>query len=527
MPIDTAKARQILDEIDTRTAALRSLLTDAPPVQGGVIRVKVGDDLQKALDAAKAGDTIRVQPGTYKGNYLLRKRPGTDPADIVTIRPDVEDGNLAVKAGRWITPDFAPALVKLQSGDGITEALRTDPGAHGFLILGLDIPPVEKSHTMVSFGLDKAGGQVTLDAQPWGIVVDRCYFHGDPTPGIGQHRAIAANCGSLIVRASYFGDIFEVGRDAQAICGWNGFGPFVIENNYIEASGENVMFGGAGPGIPNLIPTDITIRHNFFTKNLAWKSHPTPPTVKNDLELKNAMKVLIENNVFENSWPQAQSHPIIFKAVNADTFDTWSICADVVMQYNLIRKVAGFLNIHNTEGNGPTQGTHRLTIRHNLAFDINETFPGGDGRAFLIGSGPEAVAIDHNTILTAKGSKSNSFLTLYDKGDVIKGGKFTNNIVREGQYGMFGSGSAAMGLTTFRDYYPDGTFKGNAIEQGGVRTIDYGPDNMKIGAGQLDSMLDTNRKPNAGSLLAGVVTTDGLTVGADVAQILSRVGDLL
>jgi len=49
---------------------------------------------------------------------------------------------------------------------------------------------------------------------------------------------------------SHLSDFKEVGADSQAIAGWNSPGPFRIENNYLEAAGENVMFGGADPAIP-------------------------------------------------------------------------------------------------------------------------------------------------------------------------------------------------------------------------------------------------------------------------------------
>ena len=46
---------------------------------------------------------------------------------------------------------------------------------------------------------------------------------------------------------SYLSEAHVVGFDSQAICGVNGPGPFKIVNNYLEGSGENVMFGGADP----------------------------------------------------------------------------------------------------------------------------------------------------------------------------------------------------------------------------------------------------------------------------------------
>ena len=93
-------------------------------------------------------------------------------------------------------------------------------------------------------------------------------------------------------------------QDTQAICGWNGPGPVPIENNYLEAAGENIMFGGTRPGIPNLVPSDITIRRNQLSKPLAWMAQAW--TVKNLLEFKNAQNVLVEGNTIENNWAAGQ-----------------------------------------------------------------------------------------------------------------------------------------------------------------------------------------------------------------------------
>ena len=54
----------------------------------------------------------------------------------------------------------------------------------------------------------------------------------------------------LAVVDSHLADFKEEGADSQAIAGWSGPGPFKIANNYLEAAGENVMFGGADPDHP-------------------------------------------------------------------------------------------------------------------------------------------------------------------------------------------------------------------------------------------------------------------------------------
>lgn len=74
---------------------------------------------------------------------------------------------------------------------------------------------------------------------------------------------------------SHLSEAHVVGFDAQAICGVNGPGPFKIVNNYLEGSGENIMFGGADPAIRDLVPSDIEFRGNHCFKPLSRKiGHP-------------------------------------------------------------------------------------------------------------------------------------------------------------------------------------------------------------------------------------------------------------
>ena len=80
---------------------------------------------------------------------------------------------------------------------------------------------------------------------------------------------------------SYFNDfhcIADTGSctDAHAIAGGNTEtqdGPYLIQNNFLEASGEGVLFGG-GPATKN--PADIEIIGNHFWKPWQWMPGNTP-----------------------------------------------------------------------------------------------------------------------------------------------------------------------------------------------------------------------------------------------------------
>src|SRR5687768_13153544 len=81
------------------------------------------------------------------------------------------------------------------------------------------------------------------------------HVHGDPL--IGQKRCIALNATHVTIADSYISECKSTTQDSQAIAGWNGPGPYTIENNYLEAAGENVMIGGSDPSITDLVPSDI------------------------------------------------------------------------------------------------------------------------------------------------------------------------------------------------------------------------------------------------------------------------------
>ena len=82
---------------------------------------------------------------------------------------------------------------------------------------------------------------------------------------------IALNSGDTTIADSYVSDIKGVGIDTQAIGGWNGSGPYRIHNNYLEAAGEVIMFGGDDPKIPSLVPSDIEVRGNTVSRPLSWR----------------------------------------------------------------------------------------------------------------------------------------------------------------------------------------------------------------------------------------------------------------
>src|SRR5262245_24389478 len=226
---------------------------------GQTIRVPAGGDLQKALDEAKPGDRIELQPrATYEGPFRLKAKDGDDWIVIASA------GALP-KPGRHVQPSEAAAMAKLVSAGDFVVA--TEPGAHHYRFVAVEIAP--KAGAFVSSLVQFGDKEAAADQVPHHLIVDRSYLHGDRK--IGGRRGVALNARDAAVVDSYLSDFKEVGADSQAIGGWNGPGPFRIANNYLEGAGENIMFGGADPKIQDLVPSGSEIVRNQIVRPLAWR----------------------------------------------------------------------------------------------------------------------------------------------------------------------------------------------------------------------------------------------------------------
>lgn len=461
------------------------------PVTGQTIEVGLGGDFQAALNRAKPGDEIVLQAGAaYTGNFILPAKESS--GKWITVRASNMAGLPA--EGTRVSPKDAAAMAKIVAPNA-NPAVSTELRAGYYRLVGLEItvePTVKTSWAIVSLGKGLPE-QTTLDVVAHHIILDRVYIHGAPKHDC--FRCVALNSDSSAVIDSYLSEAHVVGFDSQAICGFNGPGPFKIVNNYLEGSGENIMFGGADPAIPDLVPSDIEFRGNYCFKPLSWKiGHPcyagTPWTVKNLLELKNARRVLIEGNVFENNWVHAQNGTaILFTVRNQDGKAPWCAVQDVTMTNNVVRNSpAGFV-VMGEDSPNKSQPSRRFLIRNNLFDRIERT-------AFYITSAADEVEIDHNTFAPTNYSAFfMTGLTGHDAsgkavGKPCRRFKLTNNIMG---FGLYGPGIDG-GQNTFAEAFPELTWDKNLF--------------VGYGEGRAQSAMKRNTYP-AGSLFEPIQTSDG------------------
>jgi hypothetical protein len=436
-------------------ASARATTYDVPP----------GASIQPYIDAAQYGDTIQLQAGaTYVGPVTLRYKTHPDPyrTDYITIV--TAGAYVNFPRGVRVSPANAGAMAKIVSPGSGLPAIRTEPRAHHYRLVGLEVTLQNEQafvYNLINLGSFGAE-QDTLEEVPHHLEIDRCYIHG--LPGVYLKRGIELNSRLTDIMNSYISECHAVGQDAQAILGWNGPGPFTIANNYLEGSGENVMFGGAVASIPGLVPSDIQLRNNHFFKPLSWRvGDPSYAGhewgIKNLFELKNGRVVVVEGNLFENSWTHAQvGYAILFTPRSEGGAMPWATVEDVQFSNNIVRHAAFGIQMLGDDG-GTSQRVRRVSVRNNIFDDISGPRWCGPncsaGKLLVTVDGTDAITFDHNTvfqtgnIISADGAPHTNFV-------------FTNNVTPHNEYGIHGSGRSP-GNDSIGFFFPGAVIRRNVI----------------------------------------------------------------
>jgi hypothetical protein len=431
---------------------------------GRQISAPAGSNLQDALNGAQPGDVLILQAGaTYTGNFTLPNKSGSGWIYI----QGTSYSSLPAPGGR-VGPAHAGLMPKIVTPNTMP-AISTAAGAHHYRFVGVEITTTWATTSATNYGLvslEAPGGNTSLGQVPTDLVFDRCYIHGTPTGNV--RRGVLMNSARTAVVDSHLSDLHEVGADSQAIGGWNGPGPFKIVNNHLAGAGENIMFGGQDPRIANLVPSDIEIRRNHIFKPLSWRAgHPSyagiPWSVKNLFELKNAQRVLIDGNLLENNWADAQNgYGILFTVRNQDGTAPWSVVRDVTFTNNILRHSGAGVNVLGRDYLHPSQQTQRILIQNNLFDDVSSAW-GGNGSFFQVMDDSTDIILDHNTAL-----QTGSIIIGTYSSSLRQNARFvfTNNITPHNLYGVFGDYGVGLGITAINAYFPGSVFARNAVVGG-------------------------------------------------------------
>jgi hypothetical protein len=393
---------------------LNTTMADTP-APGPTVNVAAGGDLQTALNNATCGETIELQAGaTYSAQYTFPAKSCDDQHWIV-VRTNTPDANLPPEGTR-MTPCYAgvaslpgrPAFPcnspqKLlatvsYAGTGDGPVIFAN-GANHYRLLGLEITrAANDGHQVTALVVRVKDGTMNQ------IVLDRLYIHGTPTDD--TRRGVDFSGGiSMAVQDSYLSEfhcsVTDSCGDSQAVSGGTGdqpMGPYKIDDNFLEAACENILFGGSEA---TQTPADIEIRFNHFFKPMFWmEGQPgfqAPAfSVKNHFELKNAQRVLFDSNILEDTWGGFSQHgfSVLLTPKNQGT-DSGNVCpscqvTDVTIRFVMISHVGGAFVIGNSDsgtgGPGAPLAGERYSIHDVIADDINETTYSGHGTFAQIGT---------------------------------------------------------------------------------------------------------------------------------------------
>ena len=500
---------------------VNSAMADTP-APGSVIPVKSGGDLQSTLNSAQCGDTIELQAGaTFSGTFLFPAK-NCDNNHWIIVRTSSPDSALPAE-GQRLTPCYAGVaslpgrpqypcnnpqnvLAKLVVAEAVGPVLFQG-GANHYRLLGLEITRPKGT----------PGAAVMMSVQSTGsasyIVVDRCWVHGTAQDDSADGFALAGT-NYVAVVDSYLNDfhctaITGACTDSHVISGGVGDhqdGPYKIYDDFLEAAGESVFFGG---GAATTTPTDITVQYNHFFKPWQWMTGHVPFQggiggnpfiVKNHLELKNAIRVLSENNLMEDCWGgfSQTGFGILLGPKNQHVPDGENVCpicavTDVTVRYTHIAHGGGGISMSTSlSGNGqdgaPAKEGARWSIHDVVLDDMNSKYL-GLGALFIVANGWPSNVLNTVTInhVTGFPDPQAGVIILGDQttNPPMYGFVFTNNLVATGDYPVWNIGGgetscsfSAVPLTSLNTCFTSYTFNYNALLSAPAR---YGPSSYPTG----------------------------------------------
>jgi len=380
--------------------------------------VKRGGNLQAAIDKARYGDVIVLEAGaTYQGPIILPfKESEAATEEYITIVTSNLQG--IPRDNERVDPQIHAAAMPKIVGAKQGVAIATAERAHHYKFVGIEFSPAQDSqyiYNLIDLG---SSDYKSLSQFPHHLVFDRCFVH---STGLNKvRRGFGLNSGDTSILNSHISGFAGVEDETQAICGWNGPGPFHIINNYVEGGAQNLMFGGADPAVPNLVPANIEIRRNFFYKPLEWFGHAT---VKAVIELKNARNVVIDGNVLECA---GLTGAFVLTVRNQSGTAPWSTLEDITVTNNIVRHSNTGFSILGKDSYQSSQQAKRIRIANNLLVDVVPDY----SAVFLAGCCGDTITVENNTvqqtgnIMTCYGPPSSNFV-------------FRNNIVQFNSYGFY------------------------------------------------------------------------------------------
>jgi hypothetical protein len=552
---------------------------DATPSPGNKIKVTADSDLADALDKAKCGDTLLLATGA---SFPLREFPrkNCDDQHYITVRTDAADSELPPEGTR-ISPAWAgvaslpgrPAYAQPAGGPAkrmaAIETLKPtglEFGDH-YRFIGIEWKPAP-NRGILRLLFTKGGDH---------LIFDRNWMHSEDGQEMVAGLGIAQGGTYIAVIHSYMNDFICIARtgrctDAKAIGGGGGDFPvhtIKVVDNFLEASGENILFGGSEAASN---PEDFEIRRNYFFKPTFWNpnspDHREPtPIVKNIFELKSANRLLFEANYLENSWggfSQVGSAIVLTPRNGGSRNNPVATCprcavTNITIRYVWVRKMNQLLLIANPQDSVEPAPGNRYSIHDVVAEGLRYPECGkacggaqnqvsGGGAGMPSESVLHDVSVSHITFISM--STPHSLFILNGPpagappGTQMSNISWTDTLADAGVFGAAPTGGGNTNCASLGSYaspadrlkacWRPGVFKGNVLAVGGEARQGAGDwpegnhivgDQKSIGYVNLNHGLDGDYHLAASSKFKGKAT-DGKDPGADIDAVLQAISGI-
>lgn len=424
---------------------------DGTPSPGKRIPVAANSDLAAALDRAQCGDTLLLPAGASFDVKVLPSK-NCDDQHYITVRTDTPDSKLPLEGAR-----ISPAWGGVASLPGRPPFAQPSGGPAKLLAtLVVQRPAGANVGDHVRFiGIEwttppsaNIGRILSIEHEDH-VIFDRNWVH--PPDGVEVGHGIGFFGGSRMIAVinSYISGlncIAMAGKCTDATGVGGGRGDEVVSilkiyNNFIEAAGESILFGG-GPS--KTVPTDIEIRRNHLFRPMLWKEGQpgyTPTTLghpyiaKNHFELKSAMRVLFEANLLENSWGGYSQNGYSILLTPKNQGGECPVCRvnDITIRFVRIRNVAGVLATGNDlSGTGAASADGGNYSIHDLfADDLHDQDYKGPGNfQVLVSTRPPVhdIQIDHVTAFV-----TGALITIQNVGPKVANFTVTNSVFSVGE----------------------------------------------------------------------------------------------
>jgi hypothetical protein len=405
--------QELLDHAAADIAAARAIVDPPPPPPPPVVQVQA-TTAQAQLDAAPSGSVLAFDLTQVYGDLTLRTNG-----------------------------------VTLTTAGHVEEDLATLPGK-AFIHGRLRIEASQVQVTGLAIGGQNLNDIVYCAEGATNVVLDNLYVFG--LEGVGSKNGLTLNCADATIRRSTFKHIHRGpntptgSQETHGIIGYNGPGPFLIERNFIDGGSIGIMFGGADPTVPDLVPTGITIRHNIVRVPVEWRG--LGYSIKNRLELKNARQVLSEGNLYENSFVDGQTgFGVVVTVRNQSERCPWCTVDGFTSTDDIIRTVAGGVSIlaSDDQWRFNADGTRRYFVSvparnlrfTNLRIENMGQFT-GNGRTFqyITGNTGDLDGLVLDNVTVTKGGWIGTMLTFTSASSRLRGLVVRGGTYMEGAYGI-------------------------------------------------------------------------------------------